>query len=147
MPNQLPQHPASRGEFRLICAVLAIVLASAGGFKGLADSPALRGASGSVVVTPKALDFGPQTVGVAGQPKTAVLTNTGSNAMPIRDVTVSGIDFTETDTCQGSLAPGASCTIGVTFKPAITGPRLGAVIITASDPASPFMLVLSGVGQ
>jgi Transmembrane protein 131-like N-terminal len=100
-----------------------------------------------VAIAPNALDFGSQAVGTASPKKTAVLTNTGKSVLTIHDVTVSGIDFGESNTCQGSLAPGANCTIAVTFKPAITGPRLGTIIITDSDVASPHMLVMSGVGQ
>jgi hypothetical protein len=113
----------------------------------LVDSPFISRPTGFVAITPSKLDFGSQSVGTPSQPKTATLTNTGPSVLTIRDLTVSGIDFTETDTCQGTLAPGASCTIGVTFKPAINGPRLGAIIITDSDVASPHMLVLSGEGH
>lgn len=130
----------------LTCASLVLFL-GAGPVNSLVDSASINRPAGFVAIAPGKLDFGFQSVGEPSQPKTATLTNTGPRMLVIRDVTVSGIDFTETDTCQGSLAPGASCTIAVTFKPAITGPRLGAIIITDSDVASPHMLVLSGEGQ
>jgi hypothetical protein len=104
-------------------------------------------AASVVELTPQRLDFGSQTVGIASQPRTATLTNTSNSAMRIRDIGASGIDFTETDTCKGSLPLGANCTIEVTFTPAIPGPRLGTIIITDSDPASPQFLGLTGAGS
>lgn len=101
----------------------------------------------SITVTPPKLDFGTQSVGVTGQPKTAMLANVGTTPVSILDITASGIDFSENDHCQGSLAPGANCPIEVSFKPAITGPRMGTVVITASDPAHPIFLVLTGIGE
>jgi hypothetical protein len=99
-----------------------------------------------VKLTPERLDFGTQAVGISGRPRTVILTNTTNSTIRIRDILASGIDFAETDSCKGSLPPGANCTIEVTFTPAVTGPRLGTLIITDSDPASPHYLVLAGVG-
>lgn len=103
--------------------------------------------SSIVRLEPEKLDFGSQVVDITSQPKIATLTNTSNSTILIRDVDASGIDFTETDTCQGSLPLGASCAIAVTFTPAIAGPRLGTIFITDSDPASPQFLVLSGIGE
>jgi hypothetical protein len=114
--------------------------------KSIDASQSIRAPS-VVKLTPERLDFGSQAVGTASQPRTAILTNTSNSAMRIRDISASGIDFTETDTCKGSLPLGASCTIEVTFTPAITGPRLGIIIVADSDPASPHFLVLTGVGS
>ena len=100
-----------------------------------------------VKLAPESLDFGFQAVGTASQPRTATLTNTSNSVLRIRDIGASGIDFTETDSCKGSLPPGANCPIEVTFTPAITGPRLGTIIITDSDPTSPHFLVLTGTGS
>jgi trimeric autotransporter adhesin len=103
--------------------------------------------SSLVTIAPNALDFGSRPVGTRSEEKTAIVTNTGNGILTIHDLTVSGIDFSETNSCQRSLAPGADCKISVTFKPVITGPRLGTIIITDSDVGSPHMLVLSGIGQ
>ena len=100
-----------------------------------------------VKLTPERLDFGSHAVGTASQPRAATLTNTGDSAKCVSDILASGIDFTETDTCKGSLPPGATCTIEVTFTPAVTDPRLGTIIITDSDPASPHFLLLAGTGS
>lgn len=101
----------------------------------------------SVIISPERLDFGSRPVGTTSQSKTATLDNTGSSLLTIRDILPAGIDFAQTNSCQGSLAPGATCTIEVLFTPATTGLRLGTVMITSTDPDSPHMLVLSGIGQ
>jgi hypothetical protein len=43
--------------------------------------------------------------------------------------------------------PGSACEIGVIFKPAITGTRLGVVSIMVSSPGKPYYVGLTGVGQ
>jgi len=97
-------------------------------------------APAAATLTPDIFDFAPQALGTASQPNTATITNTSNSTVRIRDILASGFDFTETDTCKGTPPPGANCTIGVTFAPAVTGPRLGTIIITDSDPASPHFL-------
>jgi len=101
----------------------------------------------AITLTPNKIDFGTQPVGVASQPQTSTLTNIGKARVAIDDITVSGIDFSEASTCPEQLAPGAECSISVTFKPAINEPRFGTVIISDSAAGSPHMLLLSGVGQ
>ena len=104
-------------------------------------------ASSVVRLTPPKLDFGSVPVGATSPPKIAILTNTSSSALTVRDISASGIDFAETNTCPSTLPAGGSCAIGVTFKPAIDGPRMGTIMISTSDPASPQFLVLTGTGQ
>ncbi len=111
-----------------------------------ATDPVQGPTSGPLELTPSKVDFGSQPVGTKSQPKIATLANHSNQNVSIRDVVASGIDFLETDTCQGALAAGAHCTIDVTFTPAITGPRLGTVLITTDSP-SPTFLVLTGTGE
>jgi len=106
-----------------------------------ASPPAL-----SATLAPEKLEFGAQPVGASIGPKTATLTNISASPVIIHDITASGIDFTESNDCPPQLMPGSHCAIEVTFKPAVTGPRLGAVIVTDSDPNALF-LVLAGTGQ
>ena len=126
----------------MICLWFVI---GAGGQKNPAD-PVQGPASGALELTPARIDFGSQTAGTKSQPRTAILTNHSNQNVSIRDVAASGIDFTESDTCQGALAAGTHCSIDVTFTPAITGPRLGTVLITTDSP-SPLFLVLMGTGE
>jgi len=104
-------------------------------------------ASSVVKLTPPQLDFDPQPVGTASPLRTATLTNISNSAVTVRDISASGIDFAETNTCPSSLPSGGNCAIEVIFKPAIDGPRIGTIIISTSDPASPQFLVLTGTGH
>jgi hypothetical protein len=103
--------------------------------------------AGSVKITPPSLDFGTRPVGSMTAPETATLANTGTTILKITDIVTSGIDFAQTNSCGQSLAPGATCTIQITFKPAITGPRVATLQVLDSDPSSPQYTVLNGTGK
>lgn len=126
-------------------AVVCLSLVIGAGGQNAAD-PVQGPPSGSLELSPAKIDFGSQTAGTKSQPKTSILSNRSNRRVNIRDVAASGIDFTESDTCSGVLAPGAHCTIEVTFTPAITGLRLGTVLVTTDSP-SPIFLILSGTGE
>lgn len=102
--------------------------------------------SPAVKIEPLKLDFGSLAAGSSSQPMTSALTNTGSSAVKIVDITPSGIDFTESSTCPGTLGAGSTCQIQITFKPAIPGPRLGVVSVMTSASARPSYIVLTGMG-
>jgi len=102
--------------------------------------------SSPLELVPGEIDFGTQPVAATSPPKTATVVNRSSQTVTIRDVTASGIDFSESDNCHGRLAAGARCTITVTFTPASTGSRLGTVLIATDFPRSLF-LVLAGTGE
>jgi hypothetical protein len=55
-------------------------------------------------------------------------------------------DFHQTNDCGASLAPGASCTFTVNFRPRQRGARTGTVTVLDSDPHGPAILTLLGVG-
>ena len=99
-------------------------------------------------LAPDKVDFGNVPVGTSTPPQTVTLTNSGTSPLPIVSILVSGIDFTQSNNCGEQLAPGAQCSLKITFQPAIPGPRLGtAIITTANDPGSPNLLVLNGIGE
>ncbi len=84
-------------------------------------------------MTPGAgLDFGTLPVHVISLPQTITIYNdpTDPNAGTINFTgNVGQGNYTEIDTCIGSLAPGASCTVTVTFQPTSIGPNTGAITI------------------
>ena len=71
------------------------------------------------------------------------VTNSGSAAAPVTAVTTSG-DFSQTNTCGGSIAAGSSCTVNVTFRPTASGSRTGNLTVTASGITN--TVPLSGTG-
>jgi phospholipase C len=90
------------------------------------------------------------SVGVAAIGQSAPSTplkfvNHSAKTMTISNITATG-DFTETNNCPPTMAKGAVCTINLSFKPTVAGPRTGTVVITDSDTTSPQISNLTGVG-
>ncbi len=104
-------------------------------------------APASLQVSPAQLDFGMQVVGSESRPEVITLSNPTSLTITLAEVIASGIDFPERSDCGKDLAPGAHCTIQVSFKPAISGQRIGSLYITASDSGSPHFVGLIGTGE
>jgi len=99
-----------------------------------------------------ALNFArPQAVGTPSAGLTAFLANYDSGPMTISSITTSG-DFSQVNNCPSSLSayspghPLPSCTVTVTFTPAASGTRTGALSLADSDYTSPQTIGLSGVG-
>jgi uncharacterized protein (TIGR03437 family) len=55
-------------------------------------------------------------------------------------------DFAQSNTCGSSIAPGASCTIAVTFTPSQVGTRLASLYASGNTGSGPLTIPLSGVG-
>jgi Bacterial Ig-like domain (group 3)/MBG domain (YGX type)/Abnormal spindle-like microcephaly-assoc'd, ASPM-SPD-2-Hydin len=102
-------------------------------------------------VSPATLSFAPQSQGTTSAVQTAVLTNNDAEAHTISSLQITGSsasDYAQTNNCVGSLAPGASCSISITFSPSVIGTRTASIVI--NDPAntvSPPVVYLSGAGQ
>lgn len=89
------------------------------------------GSPGGLTLTPPTLDFGVQTIGQTSQSQTAKLTNLTGGSLTGLTMIASG-EFTETDTCNGTLANGASCTLLITVTPQTPGAVTGSVDVNAS---------------
>jgi hypothetical protein len=96
-----------------------------------------------VAASPTALTFGSQTTGTTSAAQSVLVTNSASTAASIASVAVSG-DFAQTNNCGTSLAPGASCTVSVTFRPTATGTRTGTLTLATSDGNSGVSLTGTG---
>lgn len=97
------------------------------------------------------LSFGQQAVGTPSSVLTETVTNTGTASMAIGTVTVGGTnaaDFSTTsDSCSGgTVAPGATCSIGMRFTPGATGARAATLAIPDDAPGAPHTVPLSGTG-
>ncbi len=91
------------------------------------------------------LNFTDQLLGTTSTGQTVTLNNTGSAALTITGITVSG-DFAQTNDCGVSLALGTGCSIDVTFTPTVTGLLSGDLTIASDDPSGPQMVDLFGTG-
>jgi hypothetical protein len=114
------------------------------------------GGTATVTVTPSSLAFGSQAVSTTSAPLSVTVTNTGTGAVNFGGFTITGTnagDFavpagTSGGACSatGTLAAGASCTIGVLFTPGANGARTATLNIADSATGSPQMVALSGTG-
>lgn len=98
-------------------------------------------------VTPLSIDFGESLVDSPTLPRAIAVSNPTNAPIALEQIITSGIDFSEKHDCGQSLAPGAQCTIQITFTPAISGPRTGNLDIMGSDLASPHFVALNGEGK
>ena len=116
---------------------------------GSPHSVPLSGTGTIVKLLPANLNFGNQQVGTMSSPKMVTLTNLGTVTLNITTVKITGSnagDFSQTNTCGSTVAPGASCTISVTFKPKAVGTRSGSVSVSDDGGGSPQKVTLSGTG-
>ena len=123
------------------------------------DSPQVvpltgTGTSGSpapaVSLSASSLTFPSQQVNTTSGSQAVTLTNTGTAALNITGISVTGAnigDFTQLNSCGSSVAANnGSCTINVTFTPTAAGSRSAAVTITDNAAGSPHSFTLSGTG-
>jgi hypothetical protein len=102
---------------------------------------------------PSPVDFGAVTVG-SSAPLSITLTNTGAAPLnfssPFAVTGASAADFTFTDTCVPDplpqLAPGASCTISLTYTPSAVGGSSASMSFASNTLTSPDVLNLTGTG-
>lgn len=129
-----------------ILSFIALLLAAdlAGQNPAPKDPPVL---STVLSIEPSRLEFQPQPVGTASAPLSTILSNTGDTALKIVDITASGIDFNQTNSCGEAILPRSKCEVQVVFKPATTGSRLGVLSVMISNPGIPYYVGLSGVGE
>ena len=83
--------------------------------------------------------------GCTGYAQNVTLTNLGSAPLSLTSVTVTG-DFSETNTCGGTIAVGKNCAASVNFTPAASGLRTGSLILADSVSTSPQHVALTGTG-
>jgi hypothetical protein len=107
----------------------------------------------SAMVEPATIAFGSIKKGTASAPRTLLLKNTGNAPLTINEVAIGGVnaaDFARVaggaDNCGTSLAPGASCTITLTFTPSAAGQCTGQLRIENSSADGVVLVSLSGSG-
>jgi FtsP/CotA-like multicopper oxidase with cupredoxin domain len=116
----------------------------------------LTGTGIAPVISPSnnAFQFGNITVGTTTNSQTLIITNTGNAPLTVNGITLSGgnaADFAQTNNCPiggTGIAAGLTCTINMTFTPSAMGNRSTILIISSSDPLTPFLNIsLSGFGN
>jgi hypothetical protein len=110
------------------------------------------GLSGQFTVAPSSLNFGTVVINTTSPAQVVTVTNGTVQNQFILSI-VPPANFAETDNCVNGgapLAPGASCTINVTFTPTSATAFSGNLVITAgpqnSPPPTQFNVALTGNG-
>ncbi|MFT3819975.1 MAG: choice-of-anchor D domain-containing protein [Rubrivivax sp.] len=105
------------------------------------------GGTGVASVSPASLSFPSTNVGSTSAAQPVTVTNSGSTALAIQSVTATAEFAVSSNNCPATLAPGASCTISVTFTPAAAGSRSGSLTIANNGSTGNKTVALSGTGQ
>ena len=104
------------------------------------------GASGSLSVSPAAIAFGNVAVGSTSNQSLSV-TNSGSAALTISQVTVTGAGFTVGGASLPlTLSPGNTFTFTASFDPTTAGEVSGSFSIISPQLSSPLAMSVSGTG-
>jgi len=98
----------------------------------------------SATLSPSAINFGNVATNGYSSWQALTLTNNGTTAVSIGNVTLAGAGFTDQSYCSGSLAAGAQCVIYVLFHPITGGTFNGSVTVSDSASNSPQVASLSG---
>ncbi len=99
-------------------------------------------------VNPASLTFGAQAAGAESTSQTVTLTNITSVPFVIKTMNFSG-PFHLTENCPDTVAPGASCSIVVTFRPVAAVSATGTITIrdtSAGNAIAPETIHLTGTG-
>ncbi|MCU1224495.1 MAG: hypothetical protein JWQ42_2588 [Edaphobacter sp.] len=103
------------------------------------------GAQSHLQISPASLSFGSIAIGATAV-RTLTLANTGTAPINTVALSITG-DYAITIPCAlTSLAPGASCSVTITFTPRAIGPRAGALTVASTDQSSPTTVPLTGTG-
>jgi len=108
------------------------------------------GIQGNLVIAPASVDFGDVLVDSVSTASTVTLSNTGTASLDVTALTAAAAPFARSGgTCSGTLpitlAAGASCTLGYTFGPTVTGAANQTLTVTANAPGSG-SIALGGMG-
>ena len=112
------------------------------GLLGSGDAP-------NVYLSNPCWTFPASTLGTPVQ-KLVGITNSGSANLTISNIAITGTnaaDFTETNTCTSTLAPGGKCSITVTFTASVAAPETAYATVTDNAVGSPHNVYFIGVGK
>jgi Domain of unknown function (DUF1929)/Bacterial Ig-like domain (group 2) len=100
--------------------------------------------------SPSTFNMGTVPLGTASATQaTFTLKNVGNGPITLNPPTYSNSEFavnTATSTCGATLQANSSCIIYTTFTPNAIGAQTGTISVSSSDPSSPAVATLNGVG-
>jgi hypothetical protein len=108
------------------------------------------GATPAISISPTSLTFGQQIEYTPSATQTVTLSNTSNAPVTFSYLATDGSDSGDfviaTNTCGNGLAAGANCTLGVYFRPNLTGARSAVILVTLSGSTTQQTVSLSGTG-
>jgi lysophospholipase L1-like esterase len=137
--------------FQRLAVVLLVGGLTIGGL-ALAGKPSGGGGKTkpAISVSPTSLAFGDQAVNTTSVAKTVTITSSGTASLIINSVTLSGSSYFAISggcTAGSTLAPGATCTINVTFTPAAASVTGNIAIVSNASNTPTVSVALSGTGK
>jgi len=112
---------------------------------GSPHSIRLYGQGTALAINAATIDFGHVAIGIRDTARTITIQNVWGSPINFASIQTVG-DYAQTNTCGDALAPGATCSVFVTFTPQIAGNDGGLLNINSDDGASPRQIVLQGIG-
>lgn len=159
LANNCPASLAPEATCTLVISFTATIVGDANGSLTVVSDAA--GGSGEIPVhavgqvvaapllqiSPTSIGFGDRVIGSQSSAQTVTITNIGGVAATL-SLTTSSIDFLLAgNSCGTSLAPQASCSALVAFRPLLGfGQRLGSLVVSSNASNSPQAVALSGTG-
>jgi len=112
---------------------------------------ALSGTGESISLSATALNFGTVGIGVTAASKSVTVSNVGPSAVTFTGFALAGVargDYLITaNSCGATIAPAASCSVSIAFKPTLRGTRNAKLNIQNNGGGSPAAVTLTGVGN
>src|SRR5262249_62248359 len=130
----------------LAVAAVCALSPGCGGGGTLMLAPSINSTAPAVSASAAAVDFGNQRVGISSTPKSVTVSNTGSAALNVSEINITG-DFAQSNNCGASLAPAASCIFNVIFTPRSTGGQSGSIAIANNTAGRPLKGNLTVAGS
>ena len=99
--------------------------------------------------SPTLLGFGSVQTNAASGPQPVTVTNTGSVALPITSIVLTGTNrtqFSQTNTCGASVPTGSNCTVNVVFTPTSAGSKVATLNVNGGGGAGTQSVSLNGTG-
>jgi hypothetical protein len=138
--------PSNVGTF---AAPLVVNTVEAGAQISLSLSGKAVAQTSSLTLSVNSVDFGSAEQGIAATPKDIIVTNSGNSPARVNGVAISAgmADFNQSNNCGASLAPGATCTISLSFVPGVYGARAGSLNVYEAASETLYSVALTGFGD
>jgi hypothetical protein len=117
--------------------------------EGSPQTVALSGTGTVVEFSPISVNFGDQKVSTRSPAVPITLTNVGTTALSITQITITGADsgdFQQSNNCGSGVPAKGHCTIKTSFKPLAKGQRKANLAVSDDGGGSPQKVPLEGTG-